>query len=36
MLQKTEELFTLVQDFTEIRETLIGEFDEEFYPNVVF
>ncbi|AVZ31333.1 hypothetical protein [Nodularia spumigena] len=30
MLQKTEELFTLIQDFTEIRETLIGELDEEF------
>ncbi|MBD2138521.1 hypothetical protein H6F32_13180 [Anabaena sp. FACHB-1237] len=38
MLQKTEELFTLVQDFTEIRETLIREFDfdEEFDPNAVF
>ncbi|MFM6264998.1 MAG: hypothetical protein ACKPFA_00580, partial [Dolichospermum sp.] len=34
MLQKTEELFTLVQDFTEIRETLIGEFDEEFDINI--
>jgi hypothetical protein len=31
MLQKTEQIFTLVQDFTEIRETLIGEFDEEFF-----
>ncbi|MFM2062168.1 MAG: hypothetical protein RLZZ507_1838 [Cyanobacteriota bacterium] len=31
MLQKTEELLTLIQDFTEIRETLIGEFDEEFF-----
>ncbi|MFN9403240.1 MAG: hypothetical protein ACK57R_03300, partial [Dolichospermum sp.] len=40
MLQKTEDLFSLVQDFTEIRETLIGEideeFDEDFNPNVVF